>query len=90
MFRILDGGTKLCDGITRREWLRVGGVGLGGLSLASLLQGQAQAAAPRRRADAVAGRRSTRPGTRSRWRRRRFAASSAPSARARRASSSAS
>ncbi len=36
MFRILDEGPRLCDGMTRREWLRVGGIGLGGLSLASL------------------------------------------------------
>src|SRR5437870_5152493 len=34
-------------GLTRREWLRIGGVGLGGLSLTSLLQAQASAAAGR-------------------------------------------
>lgn len=36
MLRILDSGMPLCDGITRREWLRVGGLGLGGFSLAGL------------------------------------------------------
>ena len=35
MLRILDTGSSLCDGISRREWLRIGGVSLGGLSLAS-------------------------------------------------------
>ena len=33
-------GLPLCDGISRREWLRVGGIGLGGLSLSSLLNNQ--------------------------------------------------
>ncbi|MFO0868589.1 MAG: DUF1501 domain-containing protein [Pirellulales bacterium] len=52
MFRLLDSGYRLCDGTTRREWLRVGGLGLGGLSLASLLaqreaRGAGAAAAPR-------------------------------------------
>src|SRR6516162_10955198 len=35
----LDGpGARLCDGLTRREWLRVGGLGFAGLSLSDLLQ----------------------------------------------------
>src|SRR5687767_4181891 len=42
MFRILDHGTPLCDGINRREWLRLGG--LGALSLPSLLQARTQSA----------------------------------------------
>lgn len=33
MFSILDQGYRLCDGLTRREWLRIGGLGLFGLSL---------------------------------------------------------
>src|SRR5262245_18965423 len=41
MLRILDQGYPLCDGLTRPEWLRVGGLGLGGLSLAALSQGRA-------------------------------------------------
>ena len=28
MFSIHDHGTRLCDGLTRREWLRIGGLGL--------------------------------------------------------------
>ena len=40
MFSLYDTGTKLCDGLTRREWLRVGGLGALGLSLPSLLQGR--------------------------------------------------
>lgn len=37
MLRLLNHGTRLCDGVTRREMLRVGGIGLGGLSLGSLI-----------------------------------------------------
>ena len=33
MLRFTNSGPRLCDGITRREWLRVGGLGLGGLTL---------------------------------------------------------
>src|SRR5262245_50872550 len=38
MFSILGRGTKLCDGITRRELLRVGGLALGGLTIADVLR----------------------------------------------------
>jgi hypothetical protein len=37
-------GVRLCDGLTRREALRVGGIGLGGLTLPGLLRHQALAA----------------------------------------------
>ena len=40
MLRIIDQGTQLCDGITRRDWLRIGSIGLGGLSLPGLLANQ--------------------------------------------------
>lgn len=47
MLRIHDeDGGRLCDGLTRREWLRVGGVALGGLSLPALLRAER----PKRRA----------------------------------------
>lgn len=36
MLRILGRGTKLCDGVTRREVLRVGGLAFAGLTLADL------------------------------------------------------
>lgn len=36
-------GAKLCDGVTRRDFMKIGGLGLGGLSLAQLLQAEAQA-----------------------------------------------
>ena len=36
MFQILNQGHRLCDGLTRREWLRVGSVGIGGLTLPAL------------------------------------------------------
>ena len=45
MFRILDDGQRLCDGLTRREWMRVGGVGLGGLTMANLAAGRRATAA---------------------------------------------
>jgi hypothetical protein len=44
MLQLLDDGPKLCDGLTRREWLRVGGIGLGALSLPRLLELRASAA----------------------------------------------
>ncbi len=44
MLRILGDDAGLCDGIPRREWLRVGGIGLGGLSLPSLLAHRAATA----------------------------------------------
>ena len=34
---------KLCDGISRRSFLQIGGLGLGGLTLSQLLQAEAQA-----------------------------------------------
>jgi hypothetical protein len=37
MFSLLDQGIRTCDGLTRRELLRVGSIGLGSLSLGSLL-----------------------------------------------------
>ena len=37
MFAIHDQAGKLCDGLSRREWLRIGGLGLAGLGLPSLL-----------------------------------------------------
>ena len=43
MLSILGQGTKLCDGITRREMLRVGGLAFGGLTLADVLRGRANA-----------------------------------------------
>ncbi|MCU0879413.1 MAG: DUF1501 domain-containing protein [Pirellulaceae bacterium] len=41
MFPILGNHVPLCDRLTRREWLRIGGVGLGGLALPHLLEQQA-------------------------------------------------
>jgi len=38
MFSLYDQPTRLCDGISRREWLRVGGLGALGLSLPQFLQ----------------------------------------------------
>src|SRR5215213_9808130 len=37
MLSIQDAGSRLCDGLNRREWLRVGGLGALGLSTADLL-----------------------------------------------------
>lgn len=45
MLRITDNGPRLCDGLTRREWLRVGGLGALGLSLPDLLCGRQASAA---------------------------------------------
>jgi hypothetical protein len=52
MFCIQSNGNALCDGVSRREWLRIGGLGLGGLSLPGLLEARAAAANAARRATA--------------------------------------
>lgn len=48
VFRIhasgMHSGMQLCDGLSRRDWLHVGGLGALGLSLPALLQGRASAA----------------------------------------------
>jgi hypothetical protein len=44
MLHLCGSGSRLCDGVTRREFLRVGALGLGGLSLPGLLQGRAAGA----------------------------------------------
>ncbi len=41
MFTIHDHGPRLCDGLTRREWLRIGGLSALGLSLPTLLSARA-------------------------------------------------
>jgi hypothetical protein len=38
-------GTRLCDGMTRRDWLHAGALGLGGLTLSGLLRLEQMAAA---------------------------------------------
>src|ERR671935_106875 len=43
MLSILGRPTKLCDGITRRELLRVGGLAFAGLTLADVLRLRASA-----------------------------------------------
>lgn len=43
MLRILGSPKRLCNGLTRRDLLRVGGLGLGGLGLADLLRYTAEA-----------------------------------------------
>lgn len=44
MLTIRDQGQRLCDGMTRRDWLRVGGLGMFGLSLPEVMQRRALAA----------------------------------------------
>ncbi len=45
MLRLLGANRQLCDGINRRDWMRIGGLSLGGLTLPNLLrQRVAQAA----------------------------------------------
>lgn len=43
MFTIDDQGTRLCDGVSRREWLKIGSLGLAGLGLPTLLDERARA-----------------------------------------------
>jgi hypothetical protein len=51
MLTIHHDGTRLCDGFTRREWLRVGGLGLFGLSMPELLRSGQTAAGKTPRSD---------------------------------------
>ena len=53
MLRIFGSSSKLCDGITRREVLRVGGLALGGLTLADVFRSQAEATPNDRRGKSV-------------------------------------
>ncbi len=39
-------GPRFCDGVSRRSFLRIGGLGLGGLALPQILAAQAQSPAP--------------------------------------------
>src|SRR5438034_8408300 len=41
-------GSKHCDGMTRRDWLRVGALGVGALTLPDLVRLEASANSPRR------------------------------------------
>src|SRR2546423_10844668 len=43
MFSVGGSAVRLCDGLTRRQWLRVGGLGAAGLLLPDLLRGRAAA-----------------------------------------------
>jgi Protein of unknown function (DUF1501) len=47
MLHVCGPGALLCDGLTRREMLRVGGLSLAGLSLSGLLQNRAASATAR-------------------------------------------
>ncbi|MCI0741540.1 MAG: DUF1501 domain-containing protein [Gemmataceae bacterium] len=59
MFGIGNRPTRVCEGWTRREFLRVGGLALGGLTLSDLQKAQAQ---PPRLPSPLGGERSSRPG----------------------------
>ena len=43
MLSILDGPTQFCDGFTRREWLRIGGLSALGLSLPTAFRSDVRA-----------------------------------------------
>src|SRR5262249_25510071 len=43
MYGVGDQGVRVCEGLTRREWLRVGGLGAAGLLLPDLLRARATA-----------------------------------------------
>src|SRR5262245_37180710 len=53
MLSILDREVKLCDGMTRRELIRVGGLAFGGFGLADLLRLRADASVPANRDKSV-------------------------------------
>lgn len=43
MLTLYGNGAKYCDGLTRRSFLRIGGLAMGGLSLSDILRAEAQA-----------------------------------------------
>ena len=43
MLSILGGGSKFCDGVSRRNFLKIGALGLGGLALPQLLRAESNA-----------------------------------------------
>lgn len=53
MLNLVDHGLRLCDGLSRRQLLRVGSIGLGGMTLPKLLSAQPSAANIRPRAKSV-------------------------------------
>jgi hypothetical protein len=38
MFSVGEHGVRVCEGLTRRQWLRIGGLGAAGLGLSDLLR----------------------------------------------------
>src|SRR5579862_7098547 len=48
MLSLLGRGSRLCDGITRREALRIGGLGFTGLMWSDLLRARAESPQPKR------------------------------------------
>jgi hypothetical protein len=54
MLTLHDSGYRLCDGVTRREWLRAGSLGLFGLSLPALLHARQTAPSTRARSSSTA------------------------------------
>ena len=50
MLHLCGPGARLCDGLTRREFLRVGGLGLAGLTLPAFLESRSAAAPAKARA----------------------------------------
>src|SRR6266850_448666 len=51
MLTIRDRGARLCDGLTRRDVLHVGSLGLLGLTMPELLRGRTAASEPGRRGE---------------------------------------
>ena len=49
MLHLIGGRSQLCDGLTRRELLSIGGLALGGLTLPALCAGRARATPSARR-----------------------------------------
>jgi len=47
MLQFFDNGSRLCDGINRREWLRIGGFSLGGAAISALPAPRLRANSPR-------------------------------------------
>ena len=53
MFSVVGPSSPYCDGVSRRSFLRIGGLAMGGLSLPQLLQAEAQSRSPQRQKSVI-------------------------------------
>src|SRR5881227_2042563 len=53
MFTMLGKGQQMCDGVSRRQFLTIGGLAMGGISLSQLLAAEAAAGSTKRQKSVI-------------------------------------